>query len=339
MIPQGTKGSGATRAQVREAAVWMALLRSPDRTERTERGFRRWIAEHESHTAAFEIVSSAWESTGGLSPGPLPHAARSQRAGFRRGALQTALVAAALGIAAVIGIFWYQRAAGVATDIGEQRTLTLADGSRVLLNTNSRVVVRFEPHRRLVELKQGEALFEVARKAPDNPFVVQAGAQTITALGTRFVVRRDALNASITLIEGRIAVTGAGPDNRSQRAEATEPRPVILSPGERVTVFETGPAKLDMPPIEKVTAWRSGHVDLVDVSLADAAAEMNRYSRTQLLIEQPAAAALRVSGVFRTGDIESFANAIAETYGLRVTAQDGSVLLEGRPNKVRSHAK
>ncbi|MEJ1961264.1 MAG: hypothetical protein WDO56_06860 [Gammaproteobacteria bacterium] len=64
---------------------------------------------------------------------------------------------------------------------------------------------------------------------------------------------------------------------------------------------------------------------------------MNRYSRTKILIEQPESAALRVTGIFRTGDSESFANAIAETYGLHAVAQESGITLTGRPKKVRAN--
>ncbi|MEJ1962448.1 MAG: FecR domain-containing protein [Gammaproteobacteria bacterium] len=91
-------------------------------------------------------------------------------------------MAATLALIA-LGTFFYLRDAGIGTDVGEQRTLTLADGTRIYLNTDTRVVVRYDEHVRRVELKSGEALFEVAHR-PDQPFVVVAGDRTITALGT-----------------------------------------------------------------------------------------------------------------------------------------------------------
>ena len=318
----------ATRAQVREAAVWLAMLRGSERTSRVEHGFRRWLAEHPGHGAAFELVSSAWDVSGDLPREPLPYEARSQRVGFRRGFLRASVVAAAVIALAAIGIVWYSLTASVGTDVGEQRMLALEDGSRVFLNTNSRVAVRFDAHQRLIELKQGEALFEVAKNSPARPFVVRAGERTVTALGTRFVVRLDSARTSVTLLDGRVAVADAPSGKRA----VLEP-----APGNRVTLSDAEPPKLDSPSIDKVTAWRDGHVDLAEMSLAEAAEEMNRYSRTRILIEQSAAATLHVSGVFRTGDTESFVKAIAQSYGLQVVAGEDSVTLSGYPRMLRSN--
>jgi transmembrane sensor len=335
-IPKG-EGVDATRSQVREAAVWLAMLRGPERTSRVELGFRRWVAEHPAHRVAFDLVSSAWDATEALPREPLPYEARSRREGFRHGVLRAGTIAAAFIVLLAVGIVWYLRTASVGTEIGEQRMLALEDGSRVFLNTNSRVVVRFDSHRRFVLLKQGEALFEVAKSTVDRPFIVQAGARTVTALGTRFVVRLDPSRTSVTLLDGRVAVADTASGSRSILEPARkQAEPVMLAPGDRVTLSEAAAPKLDSPSLDKVTAWRDGHVDLAEMSLAEAAAEMNRYSRVRILIEQPAAATLRVSGVFRTGDTESFVNAIAETYGLRVVAGEGIVTLTGRPKKSRA---
>src|SRR5688572_17460280 len=139
------------REQVREAAVWMTLLRGPDRTEKLERGFNRWLKADPGHKAAFGTISTAWEATAALPRGPFPRLTRWQRAGFREGFLRAAGAVVALALIAVAAILLYQRNAGVATGIGEQRMLALDDGSRIFLNTHTRVVVRFDERQRLVE--------------------------------------------------------------------------------------------------------------------------------------------------------------------------------------------
>lgn len=313
-----------TRAQVREAAVWMTLLRSPDRTAKIERGFRRWLTANSSHAAAFEKVSTAWEATGALPRGPFPRLSRWQRAGFRQGFLQAATAVVSLAVVTIIGAFIYQRGAGVSTEIGEQRMLTLQDGTRVYLNTDTRVVVNYQDRQRAVELKSGEALFEVAKKPPDWPFVVTVDGRQITALGTAFVVRRDPARVLVTLVEGKVTV---------QPTPASVAPMIALSPGQRLTLADNKPPQMDEPSIEKVTAWRSGHVDLVEMSLADAVAEMNRYSRIKVTVTEPEAAALPVYGTFRAGDITSFANAVADSYGLEVIDQTDRIVLQGKPQR------
>jgi len=312
-----------TRKQIGEASAWMAVLRAPDRTLDVEHGFQRWLTESPGHQAAFEAVSTAWEETAGLSPVVLKPSRSVLGRGFGQGFFAAA---AALGLIAIAALLYYQHRASVETDIGEQRTVTLQDGSRIYLNTGTRVVIRYSDRVRKVELKRGEALFDVARVS-DRPFVVQAGNREIRALGTAFVVREDASRFAVTLVEGKISVSGPSISGEAAVTSA----PMVLSPGERLTLAPHQRPQLDQPMMEKVTAWRTGEVDLVEVRLADAAAEMNRYSRTQVIIERRETAGIRVSGIFRAGDTTSFAQAIANTYGLQAKQEKGRIVIMGAP--------
>src|ERR1700730_8306871 len=103
---------------------------------------------------------------------------------------------------AVLGTIFYLHSDAVVTAVGEQRTLTLEDGTRVYLNTNSRAIVHYDKKLRQVNLEKGEALFEVAKR-PDWPFVVTAGDRQVTALGTAFIVRRGGKDFAVTLLEGK----------------------------------------------------------------------------------------------------------------------------------------
>jgi transmembrane sensor len=309
-----------SREQTREAAVWMTLLRSPDRTEKMDRGLKRWLAAHPGNVAAFEAASTAWEAAGMLPRGPFPHHLAGRQGGVRR-AIRPALAAAVLATLAVTGIWLQGRHAGVATDIGEQRILTLQDGTRVFLNTDTRVVVRYGERRRVVELKSGEAYFDVAKHGPGWPFVVTAGGQQVHAVGTAFVVRRDSNRLLVTLLEGKVTVALA------QKGGA----PIALSPGQRLTLEERQPPKVDEPVLEKVTAWRAGYLDLPVMPLEEAVAEMNRYSRTRIRIAESESAVIPISGVFRAGDNVSFANAVADAYGLEVQSGSGGITLRGKP--------
>jgi len=225
-------------------------------------------------------------------------------------------IAAALTVV-LLGAFLYLRNAGVGTQVGEQRMLTLADNSRVYLNTDTRVVVRFDERSRTVELKSGEALFEVARSA-ERPFIVVAGERRVQALGTTFVVRRDSEKTAITLIEGKVAVE-----------EFSTPK--ILVPGQRLTFAGKRPPKVDRPPLDKVTAWRQGQVALEDMPLSEATVEMNRYSTVKLVVERPEAETVRVGGFFRMGDSASFARAVASAYGFEVIERSDAIVLAGTP--------
>ena len=187
--------------------------------------------------------------------------------------------------------------------------------------------MRYDAGHRLVELKAGEALFEVARTSASWPFIVAVGTERITALGTSFVVRTSDHGTSVVLVEGKVAVISA--DNTAAHAQSR----IVLAPGQRLTLTADKPVKLDRPSLEKVTAWRTGYVDLDDVTLLEAVDEMNRYSRTQISVDLPQSqsAAIAITGIFRAGDSRSFANAVAESYGLDVSVDGARIALRSSP--------
>jgi transmembrane sensor len=313
--PEKKKPPPAIRAQ---AAAWVARLHGPNRTDDVEAGLRRWLAESPEHAAAFELLTDTWEKSSRVRRRPIEHVAGWQHGGFRLSFSRAAFAAMAVAVLAVLGTLLYVRSDAVVTRIGEQRTLTLEDGSRVHLNTDTRAIVRYSKHARKVELEQGEALFEVAKRA-EWPFIVLAGDREVRAIGTAFIVRRQDRDVSVTLVEGKVAVSAAGAESSA----------VSLEPGQRVTFASSERPRLDTPAIESATAWQRGQVALDNTPLADAVAEMNRYSATRIEIEDPAAAAIRISGIFRAGDSGNFVRAIARAYGLQVRNHGEALILAG----------
>jgi transmembrane sensor len=115
---------------------------------------------------------------------------------------------------------------------------------------------------------------------------------------------------------------------RAAQREGIE-QELILSPGERVTFAIGRERRLDEPRIEAVTAWRRGEVMLDNTALADAVAELNRYDKTTLIIDDPQIAVLNISGIYQAGDSGGFARTIAKLYDLDV--------VEG-PNRIHLRA-
>jgi transmembrane sensor len=309
-----------TREGVRaEAAAWIARLHGPERSTEVEAGLRRWLAESAEHRRVFERMTQAWEDATIVAvTGHVPHVSLRPVRRLRR---RVAVAAAAVFVLAVALVaFHWSRDDAYVTDIGEQRTVRLSDGSRVTLNSGSRVVVQYDEDRRLLQLERGEALFEVT-PGPQRPFIVSAGARTVTALGTSFLVRIDAEALSVVLLDGKISVS-------DKSSSAASPAPV-LAPGERVTFAPSASPQLDRPAVDAVTAWRRGEVMLEKSLLADAIAEMNRYDRNRLVIDDPQIAALKISGIYRSGDNAGFARAVARMYRLQTEERDGAIHLTG----------
>jgi transmembrane sensor len=317
-------------AVITDAAAWVARLHGPLRTPTVERGVRTWLAEHPDHGRALELVTESWEEVATLkSAANIEVSLPSDNRKPERKRLPLAL-AAALLVMVVAGAIYHFQSAVVSTGIGEQRVLVLEDGTRISLNTSTRILVDYDVKRRHLRLESGEALFDVAKDST-RPFVVSAGDREVTALGTAFLVRRDPQRTVVTLMEGTVVVTlDAVSDSPVTRATSTA---AILAPGERATfVANQGSPRLDHPALDTLTSWQRGKVSLENLSLAEAVAEMNRYSTVPLVIERPEAEQLRVSGIFRAGDSLSFAAAVSENYGLEVQRQPRRILLSGPPH-------
>lgn len=294
-----------------EAASWLARLNSPYRTNETDGAFKAWLSADAAHRAAFERATDIWELLPGI-PSASVRASKAIDAG-RDDPRRSRRFAMAAGIIAMISIAggygWSSRAPAYETAIGGQQVVALADGTRLSLNTDTKVTVSFSEDGRIVQLDRGEAMFEVA-KDPRRPFIVRAGKEEVRALGTSFVVRRDGEKLSVTLLEGRVEVRGV--------VRNAPPLKAVLEPGQRLMVTQAAGAALDRPSIEEVTAWRRGEIVLDDATLIEAAEELNRYGADHLVVADPSLASLRVSGVFATNDVAEAANAIAALHGLRV---------------------
>ena len=312
---------GAVRAQ---AAAWLARLRSEERGRDDEAGFRAWLAESERHRHAFDAVNTAWEVAGGLAADSALFVAPARREQRSRRAV---LAGAAGLVAAVAGAgVWREAFAGTyATGVGEQRRVALADGSLVILDTDTRVRVRLGDHTRAVSLIQGRAHFDVAKDAA-RPFVVSAGGEQVTALGTAFDVERHADAVSVVLMHGRVAI-------RREDAAPSAPPTTVLQPGDRVVVSTAAPPRHDRPDLARLTAWQSGRAVFDNEPVAQAVAEMNRYSRRPIVIADPAVGALRVSGVYSTGDTEAFARSLSTLLPVEVSVESERVTLSASAAK------
>lgn len=197
------------------------------------------------------------------------------------------------------------------TGVGEQRAVTLADGSTMALNTGSVVEVAYGPARRDIRLLKGQALFQVAHNTA-RPFVVTAGDRKVTAVGTRFDVRLDGQAVKVVLVEGRVKVEPLHPSGVARLAPVIAVR--TLDAGEELLAAPDTRVEITSADTEQATSWRQGQVIFRDNTIAEAVAEMNRYSDTQLVIDDPRIASLKISGVFGVTREENFLAALTSFY-------------------------
>lgn len=338
MIPMDESDAGTLARIQADAAAWMALLHSPERNAEIEAGLQRWIAADPLHAAAWEAATDIWHETSGLPRRiPRPPTPAAGRASTQRSYLRPVFAVAGVVCVASAGlILQHLVRSRVNTVVGEQRILNLEDGTRVELNTDSHLVVKYDRDSRTVVLESGEAYFQVAHE--QRPFVVIAGERKVLALGTAFTVRRDEASDSpltVTLIEGRVAVAPIDATNSAAGSPATSDVK-ILNPGERLRVHRHSRPAVDSPPIDKVTGWMRGQLIFDHTPLREAAAEFNRYSPNQITVTSSQAGAIPVGGIFRIGDAKSFARAVAQTYSLRLVLRDNQLILDDGPQDTTS---
>lgn len=301
--------------------------------------FEAWL-DDPRHAAAFEQVKAAWNSFDDHGTEPELLALRSEvlnrvyRVGQRRWGgvnLDRRTLMAGTGIAAAIvvavpaaGVWMMQQPRKVMTGVGEQRVLTLPDGSRVTVDANSLLKIAFSSDVRLIDLMSGRAHFEVAKDA-SRPFKVRARDRTVTAIGTAFTVELRETKVSVTLFEGRIAVSDDAP------SAARKPPLEAIKPLEQVVMKDGDAARPAPAPVnpERALAWRDGKLFFDDEPLSEAAARMNDYSRVKITVSGPVAG-LRINGMFLAGQTGAFVEALESYYPVTAEYSADSVIIKSR---------
>jgi len=311
-----------------EAAVWITRLHGGQRTPQMEQECRAWQARSAAHRLAFERCTDTWQDVARLAltdyatataARELPSSRRAGRSLPWRSSLAVALAL----VASVLALRPWKAGDAYDTGVGEQRTLMLQDGTRLSLNTSTRIRVDFAESQRTVKVERGEALFEVAKDA-SRPFVVRAAGTEVVATGTAFLVQTTPAAKpgdqalAVTLIEGQVVVRSVAGEGRQLE------RPLVMVPGQRLRLSRSDEAqrpatatRVDRPQMDQLLAWRRGEARFDNVSLREAVDEMNRYDRVPIVVSGTAGEK-RVSGVVKTGDNASFAHAIASLHGLVV---------------------
>jgi transmembrane sensor len=331
-----------------QAVGW--LLELENASERGKAQFLKWIGESPLHVEAFLLASSVDDSLSRLSPA-LPreikdgNAARvepkviliqshAKRSFGTERAVQFAprwLAAAAAIFALLMGSWWLHGTSSgwhdYATAVGEQRSVRLSDGSKIYINTTSRLQVRLSERGRDVRLLKGEALFDVQHD-PARPFRVYSSDAVIQAVGTQFNVYRHAGITTVSVLEGKVRISPPG-------HKAAQNRPSLVravAAGEQADVTASGKLmKQAHMDTGRVTAWRQQRLVFTNDTLAEIAAEFNRYNEVpQIRIEDAAARARRYAAGFDADKPGSLVKFLANDPTLGVRREPGTVVIYSR---------
>lgn len=319
-----------------EAVAWFVkrLNRDESRewTDAVETEFDAWLAQSPKHRIAYWRAESGWDHVQLLTAVRPPsdlrdrtgihHSMRDRTRDWSLWFKRAGAIAAVLAVVAVAAFqFVGRQAMTYSTPVGGHEILTLADGSRVELNTDTVVrVANTTGRERAVELVQGEAFFEVKHDAT-HPFVVTAGGERLVDLGTEFVIRKDADRTRVGLVAGSVRVETSGFWSHATLA-TLEPGDLAVAMADKISITR-GAAR----EVSDDLAWRTGQLIFRRATLGDAAAEFNRYNEEKLVVADAQTATLRFSSAFPVHGMEAFARVVQRLLSLHVEHREGEIVI------------
>lgn len=316
--------------QESRALDWCLRRQSADWTPADAAELQAWLDASPINAVAFLRIERSWKRVehnlpmaGVCAPSRPSGPSRSGRAvESRRVARQrpwllawaASLTVLVAGGAVLVALLIWEPPGQYTTAVGSHRTVVLPDGSRIELNTDTRIRAFFEEGTRQVQLVRGEAYFDV-RPDAQRPFIVHVDGQRIVVLGTRFAVRRDLQSMRVVVTHGKVRI-----DPLSASSGGKSPQPVIATRGDSVVVAQSSALLTSLPDarLDSELAWRSGFVMFDDVPLSQVAAEFNRYNRRKLMVTDGATADIRISGSFESSNLDAFIRLLQQVHDLRV---------------------
>ncbi len=312
------------------AAAWRVHFAETGET--TSEAFEAWLAADPENRAAWTAVEDSW-SAFGQNAGEFEVLAAKRDARntlsnsqlqYRRAAAPYWKIAAVATLIAGAGIggmlYWQQKPLDYSTAYNQHDTVTLADGSKIVLDSSTELRVRDRGDMRDLELVRGQARFTIVHD-PARPLYVHAGDEKIIDIGTDFNVDRPGGAVVVTLIEGRVAVAN----------EQAHAKPVELKPGEQLSVSPAHRARIAHVNVSRVTAWQNGELIFDNEPLSSVVRRINRYSAQAVVVADAKAGAMRVSGVFRAGDTQGFLHMVTNYLPVTaVTGENGRIRLTAR---------
>lgn len=335
-----------------EAGAWIIKLDSDAGLSHEQHlAFKAWMGRSLAHREAVKSMAQFWGKMNVLTElGMLQHvvgqkqAAGDSHSGFGFAGLAIRLAVTAFALFMVVGLFWVQfngqgqSANGLyATAIGQQKTISLSDGSALQLNTNSQIRLDYSGDYRDIHLLQGEAHFIVA-KDKDRPFRVSAGHGLVQAIGTAFSVYLNHDDVEVVITEGSVSLQSRqGFINKG--APASDPKALTLIPDRVLGQLSAGQSAVikdvlsdsggvhsvkavvaDVSPqeLERRLSWRKGFIVFKGLPLNQVVDEVGRYSQMSIELTDPAMASIKIGGQFRVGEVDAILESLEINFGLAV---------------------
>jgi transmembrane sensor len=320
-------------ARLQDAGEWVQRLNESTAEELADQ-WMQWCGADPMNLPAFEQMQRLWNAfpearAKTLHPPPFVNRRK------HRNWLITLAASVVLMVGAAGWFAWhYSDEQVLDTAIGEQRRITLADGSHLDLAPGSRVITHFTLTKRDVRLERGQAFFQVAHNVT-RPFIVHANNLTVTAVGTQFDVRVGPDATAVTVMEGRIKVS---PDAEKMDNGRTRTEIIHADIGQRVT-FSKSARQFSVGTVDPKVAgsWRGGTLQFVGESLDEVVGVINRYSTTHIVVA-PALQQTRFTGTVSPLTVRDWFKALEQIYAVEVIDQgtDGILIRSRTRSGIRS---
>ena len=284
------------RAQERlaQASEWIARLQGDDLAEADGLAFDGWLSAAPENAQAYDQALAIWNALGASGRdivAELAHAERRRAKSLgRRWMVGAGSVAAAAALVIVVlpSLTSKSTTQTYATANGQRQAVTLADGSKVELNAETKLAVTLARDERRVEMGEGEAIFDVAADS-DRPFTISTGHYVVRVVGTQFDVRNRGGGLAVTVAHGVVEV---GPDPKGAPG-----RTYVLRPGQRLAIEGASAPRLSTIEPAVAFSWRTGRVVYREEPLANVVADLNRQFAKPILIADPELGLTPISGV------------------------------------------
>jgi transmembrane sensor len=344
------------------AAEWIVRLQQSGLSLDEVSEWQRWMRSDERHAAVFKRLEELWHKFDAIEVPPHPSSrdlgidaydasvpvgewlrsdeVASKTSEAHRRYPKRAFVAAACAALACVAVTTGALYRGgmrqtelarqmIETAVGENRSVTLADGSSVALGGHTRLSFSLRANVREIMLEDGEAFFAVA-KDPSRPFQVHAGNATVTAVGTEFDVRRSDDRVTVAVLEGRVMVQPMAPLMPVSWLPASRPvgQAAALAAGERTTVNRNGVESTSaLANAQSVIEWKDGQLAFEGESLRYVVQDVNRYAPKPIVIADEKTAALRITGTISHGNVLGWVKSLQPAFGVRAEIEPNRIVL------------
>lgn len=326
--------------KLREVAIgWFIRIKEAEADDPLRSKFEQWLMASAAHQQAYADVAKVWASFD--SPSDLEKLAdvadqdaffqQSTRSRKIKNVIAGALAAVAIGVGGLVAFqTWHaqpvmQMVAQV--EIGQVQSQRLEDGTLMTMNTGTDIEVTYYRDRRLVTLKRGEAIFEVARDEA-RPFIIDSGKAKITVLGTRFAVNRLHKLVRVSVDHGTVKV------EPQHVGDATQASALILHDGEVAEVKQDATKPVHSHhQASDAFAFEKGMVIFEQADLDEIAETLSRYRKLPLVAEQPLSGKIHISSMLKTNAIETFIHQMPEMAPVQIVPTATATLIKSNSVK------